>query len=192
MEEEEERRRIVAWVAGKVMPHEADVRAWLARSRMPQEDVDDVIQEAYCRLSALRDFERIDRPDAYFFSIARNLMTSQMRRSRIVQIEAVAEIEALSPYDDRPSPEQEAGGRIELARVRALVAALPDRCRRIFEMRKIEGLPQREIASRMGITESMVENEGAKGIRLILAALRRQEEQNVARLERSGSEGARR
>ena len=191
MEEEERRRRVVAWVAGKVMPHEADVRAWLARSRMPREDVDDVIQEAYCRLSALTDFDQIDRPDAYFFSIARNLMTGRMRRNRIVQIEAVAEIEALSPYDERPSPEREASGRIELARVRELVATLPERCRQVVEMRKIEGLPQREIASRMGITVSMVENEGVKGIRLILAALRRQEEEGIATLERGGSGAAR-
>jgi len=48
---------------------------------------------------------------------------------------------------------------------------LPDRCRRIFEMRKIEGLPQREIARRMGVTENVVENESVRGLRAILAAL---------------------
>ena len=172
------------------MPHEAKVRAWLARSRMSQEDIDDVIQEAYCRLSALDGFDAIDRPDAYFFSIARNLLAQQMRRARIVRIEAVAEIEALAPFDDAPSPERQASARIEVARVRELVAGLPDRCRRIFEMRKIEGLPQREIAQRLGITESMVENDGAKGMRLILAALRAQENANLASLEgRAAAEG---
>lgn len=191
MIEEEGRRRIVAWVADCVMPHEPKVRAWLARSRMSQEDIDDVIQEAYCRLSALDPgsgpgagaFDAIDRPDAYFFSIARNLLAQQMRRARIVQIEAVAEVEALAPFDDAPSPERQASGRIELARVRELISALPDRCRRVFEMRKIEGLPQREIADRLGVTESMVENDGAKGVRLILAALRAQEDATLAALE---------
>jgi RNA polymerase sigma-70 factor (ECF subfamily) len=182
--ENERRRRIVAWVADHVMPHEAKVRAWLARSRMSNEDIDDVIQEAYCRLSALDGFESVDRPDAYFFSIARNLLASQMRRSKIVRIEAVAEIEALSPFDEAPSPERAASARIELARVRELVAALPERCRRIFEMRKIEGLPQREIAERLGVNESVVENDGAKGVRLVLAALRAQEAAGIAAIER--------
>jgi RNA polymerase sigma-70 factor (ECF subfamily) len=50
-------------------------------------------------------------------------------------------------------------------------------------MRKIEGLPQREIAQRLGITESMVENDGVKGLRLILEALRAQEDASVASLE---------
>jgi len=171
------------------MPHEAKVRAWLARSRMSQEDIDDVIQEAYCRLSSLDRFEAVDRPDAYFFSIARNLLASQMRRARIVQIEAVAEIEALAPFDEAPSPERQAGARMELERVRALVAALPERCRRIFELRKIEGLPQREIAERLGVTESMVENDGAKGVRLILAAMRSQDEAGIAALERGTING---
>jgi RNA polymerase sigma-70 factor (ECF subfamily) len=195
MMEQERRRRIVAWVADEVMPHEAKVRAWLARSRMSKEDIDDVIQEAYCRLSAMDPgsasgaggFEAVGRPDAYFFSIARNLLASQMRRSRIVRIEAVAEIEALSPFDEAPSPERQASARIELARVRELVAGLPERCRRIFEMRKIEGLPQREIAQRLGVTDSVVENDGAKGVRLILAALREQEEAGIAAIERGGA-----
>ena len=181
--EQERRRRIVKWVAESVMPHEANVRAWLSRSRMSQEDIDDVIQESYCRLSALDGFEAIDRPDAYFFSIARNMLASQMRRARVVQIEAVAEIEALAPFDEAPSPERQAGARIELERVRALVAALPERCRQIFEMRKIEGISQREIAERLGVTEGMVENDGAKGVRLILAAMRSQDEAGLAAIE---------
>jgi DNA-directed RNA polymerase specialized sigma24 family protein len=39
-------------------------------------------------------------------------------------------------------------------------------------MRKVEGISQREIAARLGVSESIVENEGARGLRLILKALR--------------------
>jgi len=53
-----------------------------------------------------------------------------------------------------------------------LIDRLPDRCRRVFEMRKIQGLSQREIAARLGITETVVENEVVKGLRLISRALR--------------------
>jgi RNA polymerase sigma-70 factor (ECF subfamily) len=187
--EQDKSARIVAWVAHSVMPHEGKVRAWLARSRVGREDIDDVIQEAYCRLSALDDVEAIDRPDAYFFSIARNLLASNLRRAKIVAIEAVAEIEALAPFDDAPSPERQASARIELSRVRQLVNGLPERCRRIFELRKIEGLPQREIAERLGVSESVVENEGARGVRLILAQLRSGEEISIAALERGTWQG---
>jgi RNA polymerase sigma-70 factor (ECF subfamily) len=39
-------------------------------------------------------------------------------------------------------------------------------------MRKIEGLSQREIAARMGVTESIVENDAAKGLALLMRAMR--------------------
>jgi RNA polymerase sigma-70 factor (ECF subfamily) len=156
---------------------------------MSKEDIDDVIQEAYCRLSALDGFEAIDRPDGYFFSIARNLLAAQLRRARIVTIEAVAEIEALSPFDEAPSQERRAGARIELARIREIVAEMPERRRRIFEMRKIEGLPQRDVAERLGITVSVVENEAVKGVRWVMAALREQEQANIASIERGGAVG---
>ena len=185
--EEQRRRRIVAWVADRVMPHEGKVRAWLNRSRMSRDDIDDVIQETYCRLSSLDDVEAIDRPDAYFFSIARNLLTAQMRRQRIVHIEAVADIEALSPYDEAPSPERQASARIEMERIRLIVDGLPERCRQIFEMRKVEGLPQKEIALRLGVPESTVENDAAKGVRLVLAALREAEAGSVSMLESGAS-----
>jgi RNA polymerase sigma factor (sigma-70 family) len=186
----EGRQKIVAWVAREVMPHEPKVRAWLARSKMSKDDIDDVIQETYCRIAAVENIQAIDRPDAYFFSIARNLLTAQMRRNRVVRIDLVAEIESISPFDEAPSPERETSSRIELARVKRLMEKLPDRCRRIFEMRKIEGLSQREIARHMGVTESTVENDSVKGIRLILAALRQEEEAAIDRLEDQASQGA--
>ncbi|WP_245656546.1 RNA polymerase sigma factor [Novosphingobium naphthalenivorans] len=176
-------------MADRVMPHEGKVRAWLSRSKMQQEDIDDVIQETYCRLASLDDVAAVDRPDAYFFSIARNLLTAQMRRQRIVRIDAVADIEALAPFDETPSPERQVGGRIEVDRVRQIVAGLPERCRLIFEMRKIEGISQKEIARRLGVTESTVENDAAKGVRLVLAALRESEQASVTALESGWPQG---
>jgi RNA polymerase sigma factor (sigma-70 family) len=143
---EDHRRRVVAWVGAHVMPYEGGVRAWLRRSLASPDDIDDLIQEAYARMAALDSIDHIERPDAYFFQIVRNLLTEQMRRSRIIRIEAATEIDSLSIYSDEPSPERVTAARRELARVRELIAGLPDRCRRIFELRKIHGVPQREIA----------------------------------------------
>ena len=77
------------------------------------------------------------------------LVFGRIRGARIVSIETGTEIGARPIVDDEPSPERVARGRRELARVRRLIEALPNRCRRIFELRKIDGLSQREVAETM-------------------------------------------
>ncbi len=169
---DEQRRRFVAWVAREIMPHEAGVRAWLRRALVRPEDANDLIQEAYARLAALTSTDQIERPGSYFFQIVRNLHLEEVRRARVVRIETATEIESLPVCSDEPSPERTVAARRELDKVRALIEDLPQRCRRIFELRKIHGLSQREIAKVMGVSESIVENDGAKAMRLILEALR--------------------
>lgn len=167
----QDRRDVVAWVGGQVLPHEADVRAWLRGLSVSDHQIDDVVQEAYCRIAGLASIAHIVSGRAYLFSTARNILLEQIRRSRIVRIEAMTEIDRLETDDDQPSPERIAGGRRELARVRALIEALPDRCRQIFELRRVHGLSQRETARRLGVTENVVEAQTARGLKLVLKAL---------------------
>lgn len=178
----ERRRRLAAWVTEYVIPHEAAVRAWLSRARASQEDIDELIQESYSRLAALETVDHIDRPDAYFFSIARNLLVRRLRRAKIVPIEAIAEIDAYQD-DMRPSPEREASSRLEYRRVLALIDALPERRRLIVRMRKIDGFSQREIATALGISESIVENEIYHGVQAVQRAWRADEALSAARLK---------
>jgi len=164
------RLKIMNWVGSDVLPHEADVRAWLRRTLNPR-DLEDVIQEAYCRISSLADVSHIRSGRAYLFTTARAVVLERLRRARIVSIETVTEIDALDIVHDEPSPERIAAGRRELARVKRLIEALPERCRKIFELRKIHGLSQCEVAHEMGVPEYTVENDVAKGLRLILKAI---------------------
>ncbi len=164
------RQRIMAWVGSEILPHEAHVRAWLRRSLDP-DDLEDIIQEAYCRISALDDVSHIRSGRAYLFTTARMLVLERIRRRRIVSLETVTEIESLNIVADDPSPERVTAGRRELARVRRLIEGLPDRCRKVVELRKIEGLSQRAVAETMGVPEHTVENEVMKGLKLILKAV---------------------
>ena len=174
------RPEIIDWVARNVLPHEGRVRAWLRRSLSPGTDPDDVIQDAYCRLAGLESVDHIQNPRAYFFQACRSIVLEQARRARVVRFEAMTEFDALGISDDEPSPERVTLARFELRRVRDLIAGLPERCRRIVEMRKIEGVPQREIAERLGVSVQVVENDATRGLRLILKALEDDETEPAA------------
>lgn len=161
------RLRISAWIAREVLPHEPSVRLWLARASVVPEDIDEVIQEAYCRLAMLEAIDHIDRPDAYFFATCRNLLVRRLKRERLVPIATIAEIEELGS-DASPSPERETAGRLDYDRLMSILEKLPCRCREIVRLRKIEGWSQKEIAAHLDISEKAVEKQiwlGVKAIR---------------------------
>ena len=164
-------RDIFEWQAQEIMPHEPQVRGWLRRSSFIDADEDDVIQEAYCRLSGVTNHERIHSGRAYFFVTVRNILLEELRRSRLIRIESVAEIESVCILDEEPSADRILSGQQRLMLVKELIEGLPDRCRRIFIMRKIDGLSQRETAQRLAVTENVVEKQLAAGLRAISGAL---------------------
>jgi RNA polymerase sigma-70 factor (ECF subfamily) len=63
------------------------------------------------------------------------------------------------------------GARQELDRLRAVVAALPVQCRRVFELRKFEGLSHRDIARLMSLSEKTVENHLTRALARIAEVL---------------------
>ncbi|WP_115526682.1 MULTISPECIES: RNA polymerase sigma factor [Xanthomonas] len=172
-----ERTRLTRWVAREIVPHEAAIRSWLRQRGLSPEDVDDLVQEAYAKLAGLRHAEQIDSPGAYFFQTVRYLMIDQIRRARVVRIDAVGQIADLPCHVDELDPERVTNDRHELDRVLRLIEALPERCRAIIKMRKIQGLSQRDIAAQLGVSESIVENDAVKGMLLLTRALQSDPEQ---------------
>lgn len=56
-------------------------------------------------------------------------------------------------------------GTRELELLTQAIQALPEACRQVLTLRKIYGLSQREIAARLGLTETAVEAQVAEGLR---------------------------
>lgn len=167
-----DRRRLAAWVVREIMPHEPGIRGWLRQRGQSPEDIDDLIQEGYAKLAGITAPEQITNPGGYFFQIVRNLLIDAIRHARVVRIDTVGQIADYPGQNDDVTPERIAVVRNELSWVMQSIETLPDRCRSIFTLRKVEGLSQREIATRMGVSESIVENDAVKGLMLLMRAMR--------------------
>lgn len=165
------RKEIVSWVGSQVLPHEGQARAWLRRFVSSSTDIDDVLQEAYCRIAALESVAHIQSGKAYLFQTVRHIALEHLRRSRIVRIDSVTDVELLHIPDEGPSLERITAGARQLKHVQGLIEALPPRCREAFILRRIHGVPQKEIARELGISEATVEMHAARGLKLILKAL---------------------
>ncbi|MBP6799327.1 MAG: sigma-70 family RNA polymerase sigma factor, partial [Luteimonas sp.] len=106
-------------------------------------------------------------PKAFLFATARHLLTDRIRRGKVVSIEPVGDFERLLVLVDDVSPERWCGGRQVLKRLSDAFDRLPDRCREVVWLRRVEHLSQREVAARLGISEKTVEKHIAKGMRLL-------------------------
>jgi len=168
------RREIITWVGSNIVPHEGDLRSRLRRMAVPEDEISDIVQDAYVKIAKLDSVTHIRNGRSYFFTTARTMLLDRIRRERIVRIDSMTEIEALRLADDDPGPERRVSARLELERVRRLIDGLPERCREIFELRRVEGVSQREIAARLGLPEHIVEAQAARGLKLILKALARE------------------
>jgi RNA polymerase sigma factor (sigma-70 family) len=147
------------------------VRAWLKRWTGRDQDIDDVIQEAYCRLAAMDDVTHVGNGRAYLFQTTRNIVLEQVRRSKITRIDNVTDLGSLSIVDEAPAPDRIVAGARELQRVAQLIERLPLKCRQVFILRRVHGVSQREIARMLGITQSAVEKQAARGLRLIVSGI---------------------
>jgi RNA polymerase sigma factor (sigma-70 family) len=146
------------WIADHILPWEAEVRRWLGRytRTLRADDIDDLIQEAYARLWSA-DFTRIRDGRTFLYSVVRNALHDQLRRARVIQIECVAEIDALD-IDEAPGPERWVSAHQQYEQLLRVLEKLTPQRRAVYQLRKFEGLSQREIARRLGIAEKTVEN----------------------------------
>ena len=152
------------WFTEEVQPHEASLRGYLRHSLRSFADVDDLVPECYARLFRERDRGAVRSSRAFVFTGARNAVRDLLRRRAVSDAMPITETAALHVLEEGPNVVDFVSRREELAILTEAIRALPERCRHVFLLRKIQGLSQKEIAARFGITENTVETLVAKGV----------------------------
>jgi RNA polymerase sigma-70 factor (ECF subfamily) len=173
----DEHDSISAWIGREILPHEGAVRQWLSRRWRHIIDPNDVIQETYCRIASLTAVDHIRNPAGYFHRTAHSVAVDVMRRSGVINFTSATENEWLNVVDSEPLADQALAASQELKRVNGLLSQLSDTCRRAIELRRIEGVSQREAAERLGVSEDVVRNHLVRGTQRVLKALAAQDAQ---------------
>lgn len=166
-------------MAGKSHPAQPEILAayhdlvdHLRRRLGSRERAQELAQESVSRVLALPP-EHLLSPRAFLFRTARNLEIDQFRAGQTRQAlhDATTDPESSeAPATDEPIRQLEAAQ--EHQRLHTAIASLPPRCREVFVLHKLEGLSQREVASRLGISLNMVEKHVMRGLLACRAALR--------------------
>lgn len=118
----------------------------------------DVLQETYLRLEEMKEVGPVQSPKAYLFRIAFNLANdrrrSENRRLTTDEVDVLLDIP-----DDRPDAVRVIEGRSDIDLLRRAIAELPERRRHVLLLSRVEDLPHRDIAKRLGVTVRTVETD---------------------------------
>lgn len=118
----------------------------------------DALQDTYVRLGRAEVAGAVQSPAAYLFRMAFNVaMDRQRAEKRRLAHNEVQDL--LHLVDDAPGPSQIAEARFEIEALEKAIAELTPRRRVILLAARLQGMPQREIASRLGVSLRLVEKE---------------------------------
>jgi RNA polymerase sigma-70 factor (ECF subfamily) len=131
-------------------------------------DIEDVIQEMYAKFLALPSLESIRYPRQYALLTARGIVIDHVRHSRVVSITSTGNLEVFDFAEPEASSEKRMEFQQEIAAVTAALEQLPKMCRETLILRRVEGLPQKEVARRLNISEKTVEKHMANGVKLLI------------------------
>lgn len=120
------------------------------------ERAQDVVQDAYCKVVEAANVFEVKQPLAYLFQIVRNLAIDAHRRAALEARFFVGEKEGLDVPERSGTPETISITRQDLSIVAKALAELPERARRAFELHRLGGLTQRDIAEKLGVSTTLV------------------------------------
>ena len=168
----DERDLLVRLRGGDEAAYEAVFRQWYAplvaattallRDSGPAEEVvQDVMLELWRRRESIT-FETSIR--AYLFQASRNRALNYLRRER-VESRGEGTIAAGMPTPE-PADSEAREAELNIA-IQSAIGSLPDRCREVFELSRIQGLKYSEIATELGISVKTVEAQMGKALRVM-------------------------
>ena len=146
------------------------LRRYLTRFLRNETEAQDIAHDAYVRVYPAEGKRPAENPEALLFTTARRLAFNRLKRRRVSPF-------ATSPLQPDAASSTEAGvvqqvmARQEWSELEASIAQLPEGCRTVLLLRKVELLSHQEIADRLGIAISTVEKQHARALRLLRAAL---------------------
>jgi RNA polymerase sigma-70 factor (ECF subfamily) len=156
------------------LENEAALKRYLRRFIRSRETADDLAQEAFLRAFAAESGRVIEAPKAFLFKVAKNLALNELARQSSAAIEPLGDFEGQEVLEDSSQAlvDDVVDSRERMRVLARAIAALPPQCAKVFILRKMQGLSQKEIAARLDISVRTVENHVALGLSRCRAYMR--------------------
>jgi len=144
-------------IAQAFIEHKSVLSAYLAHKLLSQDDIDDLLQDIFEQAYLAEKKRDITSPKGYLFGVARNLLSQRYaKNARRISLE-INDAQICDHAADFISPENQLYYKIKMKLLVKAIKTLPPQCQKVFILRKVHGLPQKKIASRLKISTSTVE-----------------------------------
>lgn len=119
---------------------------------------DDVVQDAYLKIADGPCVRQAERPIGYCCQVVRNMALDYCRRHRVEASYRTfdVDVELLDMPTTASTPDRMMCERQVITAIDKVLAGLSPRTRLVFELYRLEGLTQREIAARLGCALGLV------------------------------------
>lgn len=119
---------------------------------------DDVLQDAYLKIADGPCARQAERPIGYCCQVVRNMALDYCRRHRVEASYRTfdVDVETLDLPTTASTPDRTMCERQVIDAIDKVLAGLSPRTRLVFELYRLEGLTQREIAARLGCALGLV------------------------------------
>lgn len=135
--------------------HKSRLRAYIARRVGDHDAVEDILQDVYLKAhTSLHTVRSRGSMPAWLYRIAANAIADHYRSLKPSQ--------ALPGELATPEPQRDHVAELATC-LKPMISELPEAYRSALVMSEIEGLPQREVASRLGITLSGAKSRVQRG-----------------------------
>lgn len=130
-------------------------------------EIDDLVQEVLTRILARDAAEPVQHLAAYAQRTAQSVLADRARARFSRRAAEHVDFDPARHGATDPGPEQAMVARDDLRVAAAALRAMPERTRTVFVLFRLQGLRQKEIALRLGISVSAVEKHLVRGAELL-------------------------
>ena len=145
--------------------NQVSLRGFISRFMVSSHDIEDVSQETFLRAYKAEQETTISKPRAFLFRVAKNLLLNEFARKSYKVTDYVPDLEILDVLPEGDTLEANVIAQQRLGIYCEAIATLPKQCRRVILMKKVYGLPTKEVARRLGISTSTVEKHMTKALK---------------------------
>jgi RNA polymerase sigma-70 factor (ECF subfamily) len=136
--------------------HRTQLRETAQKIVGTRDRAEEVTQAAYIKVIEIAATIAIRNPVSYCFQVVRHLAIDCRRRATLEAHFFTDDADAQSVPAAQGTPEQIVIDQQHLSMVRKVLDGLPERTRQAFSLYRLNGLTQRDIASRLGVSATLV------------------------------------